>query len=216
MTLAYRMVFHWIFIPWLQQELDAYQDRILPHGVPNLIYHLSEDFGALDFKIKIEHKALDHVRNLYIKPSHCVFDLVPEAFGGCIQRCYDELGHPVVTRQSAWNIYLLLLHTLQMADELPCQIQLLDDDDDDFVPLLDDYQDLPSREEPNGAYYMGGVGGGLGLDTEHLHQLDSLTDSDKPNITLGVDEDLVGLDHAGLVVWEFSDCKSDDETVNEW
>ncbi|KAG2035986.1 hypothetical protein BDR03DRAFT_983291 [Suillus americanus] len=65
------MVFHWVFIPWLQQELDAYQDRvnntakqhdcnkILPHGVPNLIYHSAEDFGALDFKIKIKPEALD-------------------------------------------------------------------------------------------------------------------------------------------------------------
>ncbi|KAG2128767.1 uncharacterized protein EDB93DRAFT_1108909 [Suillus bovinus] len=224
------MVFHWIFIPWLQQELDAYQDcvhntakqhdcnKILPHGVPNLIYDSSEDFGALDFKIKIECEALDHVQNIYIKPSHCMFDLVPEAFGRCIQCCYDELGHPVVTWQSAWNIYLLLLCTLQMADELLHQIQLLDDDEDDedFVPLLDDYQDLPSHKEPNGTYYMGGVGGGLGLDTEHLHQLDSLTDNDEPNITLGIDEDLVGLDHAGLVVWEFSDCESEDEMVNEW
>ncbi|KIK74604.1 hypothetical protein PAXRUDRAFT_95637, partial [Paxillus rubicundulus Ve08.2h10] len=54
------MVFHWVFMPWLQQELDAYRDRvnntakchdrnkILPHGVPNLIYHSAEDFGALD------------------------------------------------------------------------------------------------------------------------------------------------------------------------
>jgi hypothetical protein len=50
-----------------------------------------------------------------------------------------------------------------MADELPQQIQLLDDEAEDFVPLLDDYQDLPSHEEPSGAYYMGGVGGGLGL-----------------------------------------------------
>ncbi|KAG1800593.1 uncharacterized protein BJ212DRAFT_1287220, partial [Suillus subaureus] len=57
------MVFHWVFIPWLQCKLNAYQDRInntakrcdrnkvLPHGVPNLIYELPEDFGALDFKV---------------------------------------------------------------------------------------------------------------------------------------------------------------------
>jgi hypothetical protein len=75
------MVFRWVFIPWLQRELDAYQDRInntakrrdrnkvfsshprtivqtmrfsvqiLPHGVPNLIYQSPENFGALDFKV---------------------------------------------------------------------------------------------------------------------------------------------------------------------
>ncbi|KAG1822254.1 hypothetical protein EV424DRAFT_1346626 [Suillus variegatus] len=169
------MVFRWVFIPWLQQELDAYQEhvnntakqrdcnKILPHGVPNLIYHSAEDFGALDFKIQIEPEALDYVQNLYIKSSHIVFDLVPEAFGKCIQHCYDNLSRPVVTRQTAWNTYRLLLDALCTADKLPQQIQLLDDEVEDFVPLLDDYRDLPSREEPNGAYYMGGVGGGLGL-----------------------------------------------------
>ncbi|KAG1897951.1 uncharacterized protein F5891DRAFT_1191262 [Suillus fuscotomentosus] len=222
------MVFRWVFIPWLQQELDAYQDRInntakrhdrnkiLPHGVPNLIYHSAEDFGALDFKIQIEPEALDFVRSLYIKPSHCVFDLVPEGFGKCIQHCYNDLGRPVITQQSVWDTYRLLLDALQLADKLPGEIQLQDDEDEDFVPLLDDYQDLPSREDPNGAYYMGGVGGGLGLDTEHCRQLDVLSHSDEPDITTGIDESLVGLDHAGLVVWEFSDCESDDEMVDGW
>ncbi|KAG1896154.1 uncharacterized protein F5891DRAFT_1130377 [Suillus fuscotomentosus] len=215
------MVFRWVFIPWLQQELDAYQDRInntakqhdhnkiLPHGVPNLIYHSAEDFGALDFKIQIEPKALDF-------PSHCMFDLVPEGFSKCIQHCYNDLGRPVITRQSVWDTYRLLLDALQLADKLPSEIQLQDDEDEDFVPLLDDYQDLPSCEDPNGTYYMGGVGGGLGLDTEHCRQLDVLSHSDELDITTWIDESLVGLDHTGLVVWEFSDCESNDEMVDGW
>ncbi|KAG2155219.1 uncharacterized protein EDB93DRAFT_1101798 [Suillus bovinus] len=170
MTLACRMVFRWIFILWLQQELDAYQDhvnntakqrdcnKILPHGVPNLIYDLSEDFGALDFKIKIEREALDHVRNIYIKPSHCVFDLVPEAF-----------GRFTFSRGAQWH----LLHGW-----------------------------CGWRIRP---WFI----------VSNSDRLDSLTDNDEPNITLGIDEDLVGLDHAGLVVWEFSDCESEDEMVNE-
>ncbi|KAG1835956.1 hypothetical protein DFJ58DRAFT_735324 [Suillus subalutaceus] len=165
------------FIPWLQRELDAYQDRvnnsmkrhdrnkILPHGIPNIIYEAAEDFGALDFKIKLEPEALDHVRSAYIKPSHPVFDLVPEAFGECISHFYDELGHPAVTRQSAWEIYLQLLEMLQHADELPPQIELLDSEDEEVIPLLDNYEDLPAHEESNNAYYMGGVNGGLGMDT---------------------------------------------------
>ncbi|KAG1891711.1 uncharacterized protein F5891DRAFT_1131539 [Suillus fuscotomentosus] len=207
------MVFRWVFIPWLQQELDAYQDRInntakwhdrnkiLPHGVPNLIYHSAEDFGALDFKIQIEPEALDFVQSLYIKPSHCMFDL----------HCYNDLSHPVITRQSVWDTYRLLLDALQLADKLPGEIQLQDDEDEDFVPLLDDYQDLPSREDLNGAYYMGGVG-----RRTWPCQLDVLSHSDELDITTGIDESLIGLDHAGLVVWEFSDCESDDEMVDGW
>ncbi|KIK28196.1 hypothetical protein PISMIDRAFT_76947, partial [Pisolithus microcarpus 441] len=54
------MVFHWVFIPWLQVKLNNYQDRInnsrkrrdkrkvLPHGIPELIYTCPGDYGALD------------------------------------------------------------------------------------------------------------------------------------------------------------------------
>ncbi|KAF8119494.1 hypothetical protein EV363DRAFT_1462101 [Boletus edulis] len=58
-------VFRWLFIPWLQAELDTYCDRInhtakrrdrkkvLPHGIPELIFTSPEDFGALDFKASL-------------------------------------------------------------------------------------------------------------------------------------------------------------------
>ncbi|KAG1801234.1 hypothetical protein EV424DRAFT_1474759 [Suillus variegatus] len=174
------MVFQWVFISWLQQELDAYQDRvnntrkrrdrnkILPHGVPNIVYQSPEDFSTLDFKVR----------------STC---------------CYEELGRPSVTRQSAWDVYLLLLDMLQGNEEIPSAIE--DVKDEDNLPLLENHQDLPYREENNGTYYMGGVGGGLGLGS--------------------IDEDIVELDHDGLVVWEFSDFSdvSDgdaDVPVDEW
>ncbi|KAG1745149.1 hypothetical protein EDB19DRAFT_1958789 [Suillus lakei] len=218
------LVFRWVFIPWLQQELNAYRDRInnsakrrdrnkiLPHGVPNLIYEAAEDFGALDFKIKLEREALGHVRSAYIKPSHPVFDLVPQAFGEYIAQLYDRLGRPAVTRQSAWDIYLQLLDLLQHADELPPQIELLDSsEDEEVVPLLDNYEDLPAS---NDAYYMGGVNGGLGMDTEHHHQLDSFERDDEPELTGA--EEVFGLDDAGLVVSEFSDCEDDDGSADEW
>ncbi|KAJ7890228.1 hypothetical protein B0H13DRAFT_1626474, partial [Mycena leptocephala] len=56
------LVFRWLFIPWLQLELDPYRERVnntakradknkvLPHGVPNHMYKAPEDFGVLDFK----------------------------------------------------------------------------------------------------------------------------------------------------------------------
>lgn len=54
-----------------------------------------------------------------------MFDLVPEGFGKCIQHCYNDLGRPVITRQSVWDTYRLLLDALQLADKLPGEIQLL-------------------------------------------------------------------------------------------
>ncbi|KAG1846437.1 hypothetical protein F4604DRAFT_1936424 [Suillus subluteus] len=131
-----------------------------------------------------------------------------KAFGECISHFYDGLGRPAVTRQSAWEIYLQLLEMLQHADELPPQIELLDGEDEEVIPLLDNYEDLPAREESNDAYYMGGVNGGLGMDTGHHRQLDILEHDDEPELT--------GADDAGLVVSEFSDCEDDDSFTDEW
>jgi len=59
-TISY--LFRWLFIPWIQAELDAWTDRInntrkradrnkiLPHGIPNDIYTAPEWYGCLDFK----------------------------------------------------------------------------------------------------------------------------------------------------------------------
>ncbi|KZO97354.1 hypothetical protein CALVIDRAFT_480296 [Calocera viscosa TUFC12733] len=61
----HKMVFRWVFIPWLQAELDRWRDefnfskpradrnKILPHGVPQLIFESSEVYGAVDFKVYV-------------------------------------------------------------------------------------------------------------------------------------------------------------------
>ncbi|KAG1832673.1 hypothetical protein EV424DRAFT_1342207 [Suillus variegatus] len=189
------MVFRWVFIPWLQRELDSYQDRInhtakrrdrnkvLPHGVPELIYRSAEDFGALDFKIKIEKAAVDHT-------------------------CYERLGRPVVNRKSAWTVYLGLLRIFSSLIETRPQMPLPDSiEGDEELPLLQEHQDLPFHEETNGYYYMGGVRGGLGLDDGHHQLLDDLTHEDEPDVPHEAD-------NAGLVVWEFSDEEAG--AMDEW
>ncbi|KAG1764120.1 hypothetical protein EDD22DRAFT_979130 [Suillus occidentalis] len=225
-----RLIFRWIFIPWLQRELDGYKDRInntakrrdrnkvLPHGIPNLIYNSPDDFGALDFKIILEPGAIDHVRNLYIDPNHAVFELVPRDFGDFLQQCYDELGRPIVDRRSAWDVYLNLYHIVsRLYEQLPPPVVPSDDDlDDDFLPLLENHEDLPFHDRNDGAFYMGGVGGGLGLDESHSRQLDMLAQDDEPNaLSLIEDTNLTESDHAGLVVWEFSDDE-DGHVADEW
>ncbi|KAG1875957.1 hypothetical protein C8R48DRAFT_591755 [Suillus tomentosus] len=172
------MIFRWVFIPWLQCELDRYQDRVnntlkrpdrnkvLPHGVPNLIYESPEDFGALDFKVMVTQDAIDHVRNIYVKPDHPVFDLVPQPLNDFIGRCYDDLGRPPVTRQSVWTIYLDLFHSIRHFEQLPAAIRSLTDAtdlDEGTLPLLNNQRDLFFHEDTDGTYYMGGVHGGQGL-----------------------------------------------------
>ncbi|KAG1906489.1 uncharacterized protein F5891DRAFT_1181900 [Suillus fuscotomentosus] len=197
------LIFQWVFIPWLQRELDGYKDhvnnsakrhdcnKVLPHGVPNLIYESPEDFWALDFKIILEPSTIDHVRSTYIDPDHALFDLVPQEFGHFIQDYYHELGRPSVNRQSAWTVYLHLHHTIsRLYEQLPPVV--LTDNEDDPLPLLENHQDLPFHKNDDRDYYMGG--------------------DDEPDVG---DNYLEGLDHAGLVVWEFSEDE-DEAVVDEW
>ncbi|KAG1741220.1 hypothetical protein EDD22DRAFT_959081 [Suillus occidentalis] len=199
------MVFHWVFIPWLQRELDAYQDRInntakrrdrnkvLPHGVPNLIYELPEDFGALDFKNK----------PLSIMFEHSTSNLTTLSSTLCLPIL-------VITFSVAMNKWVVPLST-HGTDDLPLHDVPGDDEEElEDLPLLNNYQDLPFNED---GYYMGGVGGGLGLDAAHHQQLDSLMEEDEPDVSKSVDGD--ALDHDRLIVWSFSDDEDDAET-DQW
>ncbi|KIK78775.1 hypothetical protein PAXRUDRAFT_163038 [Paxillus rubicundulus Ve08.2h10] len=167
------MVFHWLFILWLQKELDQYRDRannswkqwdrskVLPHGVPELILGCTEDYGALDFKVMVSLEAIEHIRQLYLKPEHLVFDLIPLTLSHFIQECYHQLGSPPVQRKTIWMVYLELLSLLwQREDITPFLIAIAPDDmqQDEDLPLIGGLQDLPGND-----YYMGGVGNGIGL-----------------------------------------------------
>ncbi|KAJ7581677.1 hypothetical protein C8J56DRAFT_714141, partial [Mycena floridula] len=58
------LAFRWVFIPWLQAELDAYRDcinfttkradrnKVLLHDVPSHIYEEPEAYECLDFKVR--------------------------------------------------------------------------------------------------------------------------------------------------------------------
>ncbi|KAG1722714.1 hypothetical protein EDB19DRAFT_1916525 [Suillus lakei] len=231
-TNAHTMLCQW-HDPALQGSLQHWWMRMKKNVMPEIAWsqmcrHFTPGFETLldrgvtsscilDFKIKLECEALDHVRDLYIDPSHVVFDLVPRPFSEFMECCYTELGRPLVTWQTAWDVYLHLLTIVQISKEIPHHIELYDEAEEELtiLPLIENHQELPYHEDANGAYYVGGVGGGLGLVDEHLDQLDSLVCDDEPDITLGIDEDIVGLDHTSLVVWDFSDGE-DLDVPDEW
>ena len=59
-----RLVFRWLAIPWLQKEADAYvyshntsrrrasRRKILPRGVPDVMFENPESVDARNFKVK--------------------------------------------------------------------------------------------------------------------------------------------------------------------
>ena len=61
----------------------------------------------------VDKAATTHVHQLYIDPDHVVFDLVPGPLNTHLKECYNELGHPAVTHQTVWAVYLDLLHIVQ-------------------------------------------------------------------------------------------------------
>ncbi|KAJ7061128.1 hypothetical protein C8F01DRAFT_1083345 [Mycena amicta] len=198
------LVFRFVFIPWLQAELDVYVERlnnskkradrnkILPHGVPNNIFEHPEDYGALNFKVKVRKEAIDEVRSIYAPPSHEVFQLVPPDFYVLAMQFYAEISNPPppVTRTSVWDVYLAILGRFEHMDTLYQTPTALDerwgyaltlarDDHHDDMELLPNLHNLPEGSQV-GAIYLGGVNNGLGLDSVQSAQLDDMMNRDLP------------------------------------
>ncbi|KAJ7791157.1 hypothetical protein B0H14DRAFT_2395934 [Mycena olivaceomarginata] len=189
------LVFRFVFIPWLQKELDAYRDRVnntakradrnkvLPHGVPNDMFENPGDFGVLDFKVMVRQDAIDQVRNLYAPKDHAVFQLVPPDFAVIINQLYCEIGQPPVTRQTCWDIYLQLLNRFHALDDMyniphgidekwGYALTMARDDYVKEIELIPNLQPLRNGDSvigPDGFYYMGGVNNGEGLGESPSH-----------------------------------------------
>ncbi|KAK6984175.1 hypothetical protein R3P38DRAFT_357729 [Favolaschia claudopus] len=118
----------------LKKELDAYRERVnntkkradrnkvLPIGVPNDMFEHPEDYGVLDFKIKVRKENIDRVREIWAPRDHEVFQLVPPSFAVIIARMYEEINKPEITRQNCWDVYLALLakfHALDAIQGIP-------------------------------------------------------------------------------------------------
>ncbi|KAG9008384.1 hypothetical protein FRB90_008920 [Tulasnella sp. 427] len=124
---AHRVVFHYIWIPFLQEQLDDYvrmhnnskkrsdRHKILPHGRPNDIFDNPAEFSSVDLKILVDRRTVDHARELYAPPDDPVYDLVPATIKPLLDRLYDEVINqlPVQDRElnvdNIWAVYSQLL-----------------------------------------------------------------------------------------------------------
>ncbi|KIY62217.1 hypothetical protein CYLTODRAFT_459176 [Cylindrobasidium torrendii FP15055 ss-10] len=119
-------IFKWLFIDWLQMELDAYalrinntrkrrqKHKILPQGgAPNEIEEFPEEFNACNFKAS---QYMQDAEALYAPPDHETFRKVSPEFELRISRAYASLGNPEVTRARIWNVYMDLLIVLEQEE----------------------------------------------------------------------------------------------------
>ncbi|KAF7424812.1 hypothetical protein PC9H_010123 [Pleurotus ostreatus] len=115
------LLFRWLAIPWLQAELDSWivmrnfnapradKNKVLPHGVPEMVYSKPESFGALDFKIPVSPDLVDRAEQDHAPPGHEVHELVPPIFAARAHELYTKLGNPPVTSASFWDVYKTML-----------------------------------------------------------------------------------------------------------
>ncbi|KAF7300898.1 hypothetical protein MKEN_01316100 [Mycena kentingensis (nom. inval.)] len=227
------LVFRFIFIPWLQREIDAYVERlnntakrrdrnkILPHGVPRDIFENAEAYGALDFKIKVDPNAIQHVRDIYAPRDHDVFKLVPEDFSIIAMDFYAALGSPTVTRDNVWEVYLGILKQFEQLDAIHRIPPEMDSQwgyaltmarDDYRVDDLELIPNLKLLEQGSGSHaYYGGVNNGRGLGPDHHAQLDAMLEQDEPLPAETIQPAPINIVEDEMLFAEFSSDEEDEE-----
>ncbi|KAI0080982.1 hypothetical protein K474DRAFT_1704269 [Panus rudis PR-1116 ss-1] len=168
-----RLVFHYVFIPWLQSELDIYvQDfnytkgrrnrkKATPHGRPMDIYLDPPKYNSLDFSIKVPQEYIDDVRQQFAPPDHHCFELVPPAFAAKAEDFYSSLIGPRQPRNRdfVWSIYAELLAFFQsieveVGDPLQTEIAewgampAVGEDPEEVMPVLKGLQRVPGVGRP--------------------------------------------------------------------
>ncbi|KAL1687133.1 hypothetical protein GGG16DRAFT_117261 [Schizophyllum commune] len=120
-----RLVFRWVFIPFLQHELDEARRRynltkrrrdknkILPQGeVPELIAAKPERFGGKNYMVTVPEHIFDAAQQRWAPPTDPVFQLVPHDFEVHIQHVSAALDLPPVSVENIWVIYAQLRDAL--------------------------------------------------------------------------------------------------------
>ncbi|KAF9532557.1 hypothetical protein CPB83DRAFT_867411 [Crepidotus variabilis] len=172
-----KLVFRWIFIPWLQAELNAYvarvntsrkradRNKVLPHGRPNDIHFNPGRFGCLDFKITVDPALVNQVEQLYAPPDDPVFTLVPADFEQLASKFYTQMGRPPVTSKNVWDVYIKLMRQFEQMDGADgllehCVATLAKEFDNDASlekPVGTDLFGGIDELDDDGNYYLGGV-----------------------------------------------------------
>ncbi|KAJ3556254.1 hypothetical protein NP233_g12020 [Leucocoprinus birnbaumii] len=120
-----QMIFRWVFIPWLQDELNKFRNRInhfkkrndprkaRPQGQPLDLYFNAYQYDVLDFKIGVEKKILQEVRERYAPSTDPVFRLVPPEVETMLEYFWTEIGSPEILRESVWKVYIKIKKGIQ-------------------------------------------------------------------------------------------------------
>ncbi|KII92463.1 hypothetical protein PLICRDRAFT_678606 [Plicaturopsis crispa FD-325 SS-3] len=167
-----KLVFLWLAVPWLQQELDAWvarynnssrradKNKILPVGIPNHIFSKPEKYGAKDFMIRVTDSSLfDEMEQQWAPPEHPIFQLVPPTFAAQANELYRQLGNPLVSGDTFWAVYRSLLQAFRPFSNTPLLADVLGDPSALPEGELEMIQILPNLRELRNGDAVVGTGG---------------------------------------------------------
>jgi hypothetical protein len=107
----------------------------------------------------------DEMAEIYAPPDNPIFQLVPPLFDELVDNHYADIGQPVVTSDTFWEIFLTLLECLRHSADEELTGVLTDSDrqetaaQDDGLPVLPDMQPLRNGDPVAGkrSHYVGGL-----------------------------------------------------------
>ncbi|KZS86345.1 hypothetical protein SISNIDRAFT_492040 [Sistotremastrum niveocremeum HHB9708] len=116
--------FFYVFIPWLQFELDRQRSRLnmskrqgkpeklLPNDEPDIICEFPEDYGVISELQPVGKSLIRRARSRFAPLDHSVNQLVPPEFGRWADECYRRIGQPAVSITTGWEVYNDLLRQI--------------------------------------------------------------------------------------------------------
>ncbi|KAI0656006.1 hypothetical protein C8Q70DRAFT_877111, partial [Cubamyces menziesii] len=110
--LSTMLLFHTCKLSWTPFSNNK---KVLPHRQPALIFANAQKYGWEDFKAIVESEQVSTIHVWYCgNLNHAVFQLVPPVFKVFADDMDQVMGHPEITFNTAWTVYMELLMVIQM------------------------------------------------------------------------------------------------------
>ncbi|KAJ7207829.1 hypothetical protein GGX14DRAFT_634170 [Mycena pura] len=137
----------------------SYKHKILPHGIPDEIHNNPEKWGGQNFSVPVPNALLDEMEALWSPPDSPVFELTSPSFNARVQQLYTELGRPVISYDTIWNIFAQLQDRLEQdmqqeeREQVATEFVNLEANFEQDLHLVQDAEVNRDPEEPDNPFF---------------------------------------------------------------